>query len=370
MRLYLIRHGQPVLPPGPRICLGRRDLALSDKGRQAAAELGRVLKERRLFDKLWISPLARCRETAAAVAPEGVEPMVVPAFVEIDAGRWDGRSFEDLSRDPAEAPVFRQRGEDLVHVPFPGGESFQDVYDRAAPVFRELTAGCDVDAAIVAHNGVDKALLSAATGKPLAECLAIPQDYCGVHCLERQPDGWWRVVFLNRDAEMLAIDGICAGLFARYQTPAAVVAHGEAVAETAMDLYARLKRAGTAGAIDRHKLYFAARIHDIARVRGRDHPAIGAGWLAEAGYPEIGRILAVHHDLPGADRFRVSERTLLYLADKYVDGDQPVSLARRFAASQGKCLTAEGQAAHDRRQAEAVAVEKLVREKMNGSSDL
>lgn len=68
--VYLFRHGQ-TLWNAQRRYIGSTDQALSPEGRAALA--GRAGPP---VDRLWVSPLRRCRETAAMLYP-GMEQQAV-----------------------------------------------------------------------------------------------------------------------------------------------------------------------------------------------------------------------------------------------------------------------------------------------------
>lgn len=131
-----------------------------------------------------------------------------------------------------------------------------------------------------------------------------------------------------------------AALLARYEVPAAVIAHGEAVARCALELAAQLSCP-----VDNALLEAACRLHDIARGQP-NHARAGAGILTREGYPGAGALVALHHDLP---EDACAEAALLYLADKLVQGTKRVSLEQRFAASREKCRTPEALSAWQRR---------------------
>lgn len=136
-------------------------------------------------------------------------------------------------------------------------------------------------------------------------------------------------------------------LFQQFRTPAAVIAHGEAVARCALELAAQMSCP-----VDHALLEAACRLHDIARNQP-DHARAGADILAREGYPEVGALAALHHDLPETAS---TEAALLYLADKLVRGTERVSLEQRFAASREKCRTPEALAAWQRRRDRAYQI--------------
>ena len=96
---------------------------------------------------------------------------------------------------------------------------------------------------------------------------------------------------------------------------------------------------------NRSLLSAAALLHDICRTEP-NHAFAGAQKLRDLGYPEIADIVAVHHDWSGEP---FDESALLYLADKYMQGDQRVTLEERFERSRAKCHTEQALCAHDRR---------------------
>ena len=136
-------------------------------------------------------------------------------------------------------------------------------------------------------------------------------------------------------------------LFQQAGTPTAVIAHGEAVARCALELAAQLQTP-----VNLNLLEAACRLHDLARGQ-QDHAGAAAVILDREGYPELGAVIALHHDLPEEAS---AEAALLYLADKLVRGTERVSLEERFAASRRKCVTEEAIAAWQRRRDRAYQI--------------
>ena len=107
---------------------------------------------------------------------------------------------------------------------------------------------------------------------------------------------------------------------------------------------------------NRGPLYAAALLHDIARTEP-DHAAVGAAWLRTLGYPEEAGLIARHHD-PESDS--LDDAALLYLADKFIQGDHEVTIDGRFAASRQRCMTVEAIQAHERRYQAAKRIEEML----------
>ena len=122
------------------------------------------------------------------------------------------------------------------------------------------------------------------------------------------------------------------------------------MAALADELGAALREKGVL--LDAEAVHAAALLHDIARAE-KDHPAIGALWLRELGYPELSEIVRQHHDPDGT---QIDEAAVVYIADKAVRGDMRCGIEERFAASLKKCATPEAREAHARRCETAKAI--------------
>ena len=109
--------------------------------------------------------------------------------------------------------------------------------------------------------------------------------------------------------------------------PEGVVEHGRAVARLTLALADALNERGLA--IDTGLSELAALVHDCARDLPR-HEERGAEMLGAIGRDDLAEIV-LHHMLPEAAMLgEISEITLVYLADKLVERDSPVTLEGRF----------------------------------------
>lgn len=154
MQILLIRHGATASNL-KRLYLGRSDEPLCEAGvEQARARFAAGLPA---AEKVFVSPLFRCRQTAAILFPDR-EPIVIETFAEIDFGRFEGRSHDKLMRDePAYARWLDSRGEGAI----PGGEDMASLRRRCRDGFLDMVAqslGCARIAA-VAHGGTIMAVL-------------------------------------------------------------------------------------------------------------------------------------------------------------------------------------------------------------------
>jgi broad specificity phosphatase PhoE len=158
--IVVLRHGRTAANAAG-LLLGRADPALDEEGvRQAAALAGACagLDVARIVT----SPLARCRQTADAVAgglPGGVPVVIDERWVELDYGELDGRPVRDI---PA-ATWAVWRGDPGWEPP--GGESL-------AALGARVRAACDAlvddagprDVVVVSHVSPVKAAVAWALG--------------------------------------------------------------------------------------------------------------------------------------------------------------------------------------------------------------
>ncbi len=183
MLIYLLRHGA-VAQQSPRRFLGQSDVPLSPLGVAQARAMGRRLRSIR-FAEVFSSPLSRAVHTArlASGLPEEVIRRV-EAFREIDLGVWEGLSVAEVqARYPG---AYEARGADLAHFRPPGGESFADVAARACPALLDIAGKASGPMLLVAHAGVNRVLLAAASGLPLQEIFTISQGYGELYRLRYQ----------------------------------------------------------------------------------------------------------------------------------------------------------------------------------------
>ncbi len=187
--IYLIRHAEPQFdnghgvtrdPEGPRY-YGSLDLELSREGREHAVSLETSLEHLR-EGTLITSSMRRAQHTAELIFP-GKPYRVEPSFREIDLGKWEGRTFQEVKEEDRMA--FEERWSHLETFRSPGGESFQDLRQRVIPAFRNLMGeNLSSPLVITAHGGVFLVILQEILGIPLQTTFSLRQDYCGIHVLE------------------------------------------------------------------------------------------------------------------------------------------------------------------------------------------
>ena len=117
--LAFIRHGVTQANKERRY-LGKTDESLSEEG----VEILESYKMQKLYpnvEYLFTSPMKRCTETAKIIYP-ALCPIVIPEWEEIDFGRFEYRTYEEL-KDDAEYQEWLRSGGTLD---FPEGDSRND----------------------------------------------------------------------------------------------------------------------------------------------------------------------------------------------------------------------------------------------------
>jgi CTP:molybdopterin cytidylyltransferase MocA len=130
-------------------------------------------------------------------------------------------------------------------------------------------------------------------------------------------------------AERLGIPSVAEAeaLLALEGTPQGGLAHARGVAAVAVALGRALLASGLA--LDMELLESAALLHDVAKPRAR-HEAEGGRMLTELGFTRAAPIVAAHRDVSLADDAPLTEREIVFLADKFVFGRWLVPVPERF----------------------------------------
>jgi len=141
---------------------------LTPKGEWQAGVVGRFLKNKNI-SAIFSSPLGRCLMTSAQVSEAlGLSVEVLPALREMDFGRFQGRYQKDVKNHP----FFEQRVGRKLHVKFPGGESYHDVYERIRSNVLDIHSIVgEENIVIIGHESVNRIVRAIITGIPLEEAV-------------------------------------------------------------------------------------------------------------------------------------------------------------------------------------------------------
>ncbi|MBD3307446.1 alpha-ribazole phosphatase [candidate division KSB3 bacterium] len=184
--IYLIRHGKTQCAAKGQY-IGSTDVPLSAHGMQQARLLAERLQTLQV-DACYCSMLTRCRETASLLAAPHRLPVVpVAALREIDYGRWEGLTLDEIA---AQHPtVYAAWRNDPATVRPPGGESGVEVLRRVRPAMEQIaSAHPGQRVLVIAHRTVNRLWLCDVLGYPLASYRqAVGQDFTAVNILAYAP---------------------------------------------------------------------------------------------------------------------------------------------------------------------------------------
>ena len=153
-RLVLMRHARIDARHVGQL-IGATDVTLDP----AAEAQARTLADRTMRwapQVCFCSPMQRCRQTAAAVAPQ-LPPHIDADLREIDFGQWETRVFADVVAQEL-AMLDRWAAFDLDFA-FPGGERVGDFLHRIEVAADRLIHADAETVLAVAHGGVIRAMI-------------------------------------------------------------------------------------------------------------------------------------------------------------------------------------------------------------------
>jgi phosphoserine phosphatase len=182
-RIILVRHGH-VEGIAPERFRGRRDVDLSELGAQQAQATARKIAQQWRPSTVYTSPLARCFQTAQAIAAVLSLPVtVLDDLNDLDYGDWEWRTQEEVRAQWPELFKCWFAAPHLVR--FPNGESLQDLVARSSNVLRLVRDQHRQQTVVaVGHSSGIRALLLQALDQPLSAFWRLAQDPCAVNEIE------------------------------------------------------------------------------------------------------------------------------------------------------------------------------------------
>ena len=256
-----------------------------------------------MFDsvKMGLSALwARAEETGSA--PDGLffTPVDVPAF--------SGITMELEKQTCREESV-------LAAKPVCGGREGHP-----------LLIDCSAVPRILAHDGT-MGLKGALKGLGDAVCSVDTPDKGSVMDTDT-PEDFLRVMKYLEHRYVFQKES-CTELLSWCKIRPETAEHCLAVGRMAEQIVDALQKAGYV--LNRDAVLMAACLHDIGKCRGsRNHAEYGAWLLSQMGYGEASEMVRYHTDLPRSMQESVCGSTVVYLADKLVQGTETVPVKWRF----------------------------------------
>ncbi len=182
-KLILVRHGESASNVTRMFAIDPEATPLTELGYRQAREAAQTIAKEFRAERVVSSAYLRARETARVIADALGVPLDVESNLnERDIGALEGCSYDSILTAPG-----YDRARPWVWKP-EGGESFEDVRARVAPVLDQLAeAHRERDVIVVSHGGVMMALWAHVTGE-WGGTHATPN--CGIVVVEHGPAGY------------------------------------------------------------------------------------------------------------------------------------------------------------------------------------
>ena len=149
MKTVLIRHGKTAGNLEGRYIGCGTDEPLCEAGK---AEIHGLRAPE--VDRVFVSPMKRCLETAAILYPNRAA-IIVDDFRECDFGAFENRNYAELNGDPDYQRWIDSGGE----MPFPNGESRAAFAARCVSAYEKLRKDFHGDCALIVHGGTIMAIM-------------------------------------------------------------------------------------------------------------------------------------------------------------------------------------------------------------------
>lgn len=151
MKLLLVRHTKPAIPEG--ICYGQTDIDTADSFDMEREVILERLGETNIT-KIYSSPLIRCAKLARSFSPRYGSVAFDDRLKEFNFGDWEMKHWSEIEKEPTIKSWYR----DYIHMPVPGGESFNDLIHRVRSFCRDIQKEWKEEAImVVCHGGVIRA---------------------------------------------------------------------------------------------------------------------------------------------------------------------------------------------------------------------
>lgn len=191
-RVIIVRHGQSTYN-SLKMIQGRCDESvLTQKGSADAQKVGETLGSLSV-DSIYSSPLQRAKQTAQIIQtylPGTPELQVVETLMEVDLPLWEKRRRQEVQeRFPEDYRCWKERPHEFrMNVPTTQGvrEHFPvlALYAQAQQFWQDILPRHESGTIlIVAHNGINRCLISSALGIAPARYHSIQQSNCGINVL-------------------------------------------------------------------------------------------------------------------------------------------------------------------------------------------
>lgn len=204
-RVIIVRHGQSSYNSLKMIQGRCNESVLTEKGSADAHKVGAALGSLK-FDAVYSSPLQRAKKTAEIILPYlqgSPELLAHPKLMEIDLPLWEKLHKQDVKEKfPDEYRCWKERPHEFCMV-IPTDEGSKEhfpvlsLHEQAQQFWQDILSRHQGGTIlIVAHNGINRCLLSSAIGMSPERYHSIQQSNCGINVLNFA-GGWGEPVQLE-----------------------------------------------------------------------------------------------------------------------------------------------------------------------------
>jgi alpha-ribazole phosphatase len=181
-KLFLVRHGQTLWNQNARY-QGHTNTPLNDTGITQARLLAMRLATEPL-QAVYSSDLKRAVDTARIIAePHGLVMQTMPQLREINFGEWEGLTYQETKTYFGDISDRWHASPGSVRIP--GGETFQELRERAYDAVIDLVNGQDQSSiAVVTHGATIRAIICALLSIDLNIVFRIRQDNAALNVID------------------------------------------------------------------------------------------------------------------------------------------------------------------------------------------
>ena len=199
MILWTLRHTKPYNPKD--VCYGRSDFDVAPSFTEEYPPAVQVLRENCRAQRIYSSPLQRCRKLAEKVSEAIKLPVqYADALYELNFGTW-----ENVRLDAVPKEEMRAWKADLRGYRFPEGESFHDMDVRVNQFLRQLldeesSSRSESEILFVTHAGVIASIEHSICGVPDSNFIEGAFPYAmitrfEIHLENGKPQGTFRTLY-------------------------------------------------------------------------------------------------------------------------------------------------------------------------------
>lgn len=161
MKLFVIRHTSVAVDSG--ICYGQTDVMVAGSFEEEKEIVSNKIAGVQ-FDKVYISPLSRCKLLAESLF-EKKQLVSDCRLKELDFGDWELKTWDAIYSEP----YGKEWMNNYQNLPTLNGESYLEMVKRVTDFYEDLKVVGGETVAIVAHAGVIRILKSIIEERPIED---------------------------------------------------------------------------------------------------------------------------------------------------------------------------------------------------------